>query len=38
MENKSSEVNSFIKESKLDISKKYELQKIINYYNSLFKE
>ncbi len=38
MENKSSEVSSYVKDSNLDIHKKYDLQKIIDYYNSLFKK
>jgi hypothetical protein len=38
MREKTAEVNTFTKDNKLDFSKKYELQKIIDYYNSLFRK
>jgi hypothetical protein len=38
MENKSDEVSTYVKDGNLDIYKKYDLQKIIDYYNSLFKK
>lgn len=38
MEDKSGEVNAYVRSSNLDINKKYDLQKTLNYYNSLFKK
>jgi hypothetical protein len=37
MGNKAEEVRKYAKSNKLDITEKYELAQIINYYNSLFK-
>ena len=37
IENKATEMNTYIKDCNLDFDKKYDLQKIIDYYNSLFK-
>jgi hypothetical protein len=36
MENKESEVREFVRENRLDFDDKYELIRIIEYYNSLF--
>jgi len=38
MESKAPEVSTYMKGSNLDFNKKYDLQKIIDYYNSLFKK
>jgi len=38
MGNKEEQVHKYAKENKLDFEKKYELARIISYYNSLFKK
>jgi hypothetical protein len=38
MENKVDEVKAFAKENRLDFEDKYELIRIIEYYNSLFQK
>lgn len=38
MENKTDEVKSFAKENRLDFDDKYELIRIVEYYNSLFQK
>ena len=38
MGNKQEQVHKYAKENKLDFDKKYELAKIVTYYNSLFKK
>ena len=38
MGNKAPEVNTYMKGSNLDLNKKYDVQKIIDYYNSLFRK